>query len=118
MGGALAPGFGVIAATMRLRGVRASLDSLSQQKTDLERQTQTSQARLESLNQQINQKQAALSALIGAVRTDLPPELIIALAMGMGQAIDTWLITRPPGDEELAAAVRTLMETMRRALRP
>jgi AcrR family transcriptional regulator len=64
------------------------------------------------------QRTLATGQAIGAVRTDLPPELIIALAMGMGQAIDTWLITRPPGDEELAAAVRTLMETMRRALRP
>ncbi|MBO0980155.1 TetR/AcrR family transcriptional regulator [Microbacterium sp. SD291] len=64
------------------------------------------------------QKTLATGQAVGAVRTDLPPELIIALAMGMGQAIDTWLITRPPGDEQLAEAVRTLMDAMRRALQP
>ncbi|HET6301276.1 TetR/AcrR family transcriptional regulator [Microbacterium sp.] len=60
----------------------------------------------------------ATGQAIGAVRTDLPPDLIIALAMGMGQAIDTWLITRPPDDEGLENAVRALMSTMRRALQP
>jgi len=54
----------------------------------------------------------------GAVRTDLPAELIIALALAMGQAIDTWLITRPSDDAELATTVHTLMATMRRALQP
>lgn len=63
-------------------------------------------------------KTLATGQAVGAVRTDLPPELIIALAMGMGQAIDTWLITQPPGDEQLADAVHTLMDTMRRALQP
>jgi AcrR family transcriptional regulator len=53
---------------------------------------------------------------VQAVRTDIPTDLIIALAMGMGQAIDSWLITRPPTD--LDAAVATLMGTMRRALSP
>jgi len=75
--------FGIIAATVRLRSVRASLDSLSQQKTDLERETQTKQARVESLNQEINQKQAALSALIGAVRTD--PRALSGVATALDQ---------------------------------
>lgn len=61
----------------------------------------------------------AVGQASGAVRTDLSPDVIIALAMGMGQAIDTSLITRPPGgDDELEAAVHTLMDTMRRALQP
>lgn len=54
----------------------------------------------------------------GAVRTDLPAPLIIALALGLGQAIDTWLLTRPPGDDELEAGVHILMDAMRRALQP
>ncbi|MBS1904967.1 MAG: TetR/AcrR family transcriptional regulator [Actinobacteria bacterium] len=53
-----------------------------------------------------------------AVRTDLAPELIIAVAFGLGQAIDTWLIARPPADHDLPAAVRPLFDLMRRALAP
>jgi AcrR family transcriptional regulator len=53
---------------------------------------------------------------VQAVRSDIPAELIIALAMGLAQAIDSWLVTRPPSD--LDAAVVTLMGTMRRALGP
>ncbi len=64
------------------------------------------------------QNTLATGQAIRAVRTDLPPELIIALAMALGQAIDTWLIAQPPGDERLAEAVHTLMDTMRRALQP
>ena len=33
---------------------------------------------------------------IGAVRTDLPSGLLIAVVAGMGQAMDTWLLTQPP----------------------
>jgi hypothetical protein len=67
--------FGVIAASVRLRDVRTSLASL-------ERETQTKQERLESLNQEINQKQTALAALIGAVRTN--PQTL----SGVGTALD------------------------------
>jgi hypothetical protein len=30
---------------------------------------------------------------IGAVRTDLPPDLLIAVVASMGQAMDTWMLT-------------------------
>jgi len=60
----------------------------------------------------------AAGQAVGAVRTDIPADLIIALARGMGQAIDTWLITRPPDEGELENAVHVLMSTMRRALEP
>ncbi|MHA6668204.1 TetR/AcrR family transcriptional regulator [Homoserinimonas sp. A447] len=53
---------------------------------------------------------------IGAVRTDVPVELILAVTMGMGQAIDTWLITQTLGDTQLEQAARTLIDMMRRAL--
>ncbi|UUT35775.1 hypothetical protein [Microbacterium elymi] len=55
---------------------------------------------------------------IGAVRTDLPDELLIALALGMGQAMDTWLITRRSGERDLADAVHALIDMMRRAFQP
>nr|WP_274637783.1 TetR/AcrR family transcriptional regulator [Microbacterium bovistercoris] len=55
---------------------------------------------------------------IGAVRADLPDELLIALALGMGQAMDTWLITRRSGERDLADAVHALIDMMRRAFQP
>lgn len=55
---------------------------------------------------------------VGAIRTDLPDGLLIAVAMAIGQVIDTWLITRPPDDAELESAVHTLMSIIRRALQP
>lgn len=55
---------------------------------------------------------------IGAVRTDLPTDLLIAVAMGMGQAMDIWLITQPDEGTDLAESVHALMDLMRRALAP
>jgi AcrR family transcriptional regulator len=54
----------------------------------------------------------------GAVRTDLPIELIVAIAMNLGQTIDTWLISQPTEDANLDAAIHTLLSIMRRALQP
>ena len=54
----------------------------------------------------------------GAVRTDIPFDLILAVVMGLGQAMDTWLITQPPEEADLAGNVQTLMNLMRRALEP
>jgi AcrR family transcriptional regulator len=55
---------------------------------------------------------------IGAVRTDLPPELLIAVAFALGQVVDVWLITRTDDDDDPGDSVRTLMGMMRRALAP
>jgi AcrR family transcriptional regulator len=52
----------------------------------------------------------------GAVRTDLPVDLLVAVALGMGQAMDTWLISRPSSESDLSAAVHSLIGMMRRAL--
>lgn len=54
----------------------------------------------------------------GAIRTDVSTDLLIAVAFGMGQAVDTWLITRTIDDAELAATVHTLIGMMRSALAP
>lgn len=53
---------------------------------------------------------------IGAIRTDLPADFLIAVALGMGQAMDTWLIIQPLTEPELAADVHALIDMMRRAL--
>ncbi|MBN9607047.1 MAG: TetR/AcrR family transcriptional regulator [Actinomycetales bacterium] len=43
----------------------------------------------------------------GAVRTDLPPELIVGMAVSMGTAMDAWLLTQAP--ERHAESVALLM---------
>lgn len=55
---------------------------------------------------------------IGAIRDDLAPELLTAVAMGLGQAIDVWLITMPPADSELDRIVSDVIGILRRALEP
>ena len=55
---------------------------------------------------------------IGAVRTDLPAGLLIAVVVGMGQAMDTWLVTRDPDAEALPPLVHALLDMIRGALRP
>lgn len=54
----------------------------------------------------------------GAVRTDLPAELLLAAATGLGQAMDAWMITQPPGAADLAETAHVLIDMMRRALEP
>lgn len=55
---------------------------------------------------------------IGAVRTDLPSGLLIAVAAGMGQAMDTWLLTQASDSAELPRLINALMGMIRRALEP
>ena len=54
----------------------------------------------------------------GAVRTDLPSGLLIAVAAGMGQAMDTWLLTQPPNAADLPRLINALVGMIRRALQP
>ncbi len=55
---------------------------------------------------------------IGAIRTDLPTDFLVAVVMGMGQAMDTWLVVQDPAGSRLARAVHDLIDMMRRALAP
>ncbi len=54
----------------------------------------------------------------GAVRTDLPPGLLIAIALGMGRAMDTWLMSQQPDDGALPPLISALAGMLRRALQP
>ncbi len=54
----------------------------------------------------------------GAVRTDLPSGLLIAVTLGMGQAMDTWLMTQQPDHDDLPPLISTLVGILRRALQP
>lgn len=55
---------------------------------------------------------------IGAVRTDLPSGLLIAVAAGMGQAMDTWLLTQSSQTAELPRLITALIGMIRRAFEP
>jgi AcrR family transcriptional regulator len=55
---------------------------------------------------------------IGAVRTDLPSGLLIAVAAGMGQAMDTWLLTQSSDAADLPRLISALVGMIRRALEP
>ncbi len=55
---------------------------------------------------------------IGAVRNDLADDLLLAVAFGMGRALDAWLISRPVDDADLPGVVTAVIEMMRRALAP
>ena len=55
---------------------------------------------------------------VGAVRTDLPSALLIAVVLGMGQAMDTWLITQQPGQDDLPQLIGALIEMIRGAVKP
>jgi hypothetical protein len=54
----------------------------------------------------------------GAVRDDLPHGLLIAVAFGVGQAMDMWLMTQEPDDDALPSLISTLVGMIRRALQP
>lgn len=53
---------------------------------------------------------------IGAVRTDLPRGLLIAVVAAMGQAMDTWMLTQQPDGADLPRLIGDLIGMMRRAL--
>ena len=57
---------------------------------------------------------------MGAVRTDLPVDLLAAMMLGLGEAMDTWLATHwdqfPPG--EYAAMEGQLMGLFQRLCAP
>ena len=53
----------------------------------------------------------------GAVRTDLPSGLLIAVALGMGRAMDMWLMTQQT-DEDALPLISALTGMIRRALQP
>lgn len=53
-----------------------------------------------------------------AVRKDVPQSLLIAIVFGMGQAMDTWLMTQELDQKSIAKMVRLFVGMLRRALSP
>jgi AcrR family transcriptional regulator len=53
-----------------------------------------------------------------AVRKDVPARLLIAVVFGMGQAMDTWLLTQELDPTKVRKLVRIFIGMIRRALEP
>jgi AcrR family transcriptional regulator len=53
-----------------------------------------------------------------AVRRDVPATLLIAVVFGMGQAMDTWLLTQDLGATNIRKVVRIFIGMIRRTLAP
>ena len=60
----------------------------------------------------------AVGQRAGAVRSDLPSTLLIAVVVGVGQAMDTWLLTQPADHDDLPQVIGNLIDIIRRAIRP
>ena len=55
---------------------------------------------------------------VGAVRDDVPPTLLIAVTMGMGEAMDVWLLSQRADDDALLGLIASLMSMIRGAVSP
>lgn len=58
----------------------------------------------------------AVGQRMGAVRDDVPASLLVAVVLGMGQAMDLWLLGQSPDDEDLPRLTRSLMDMLRGAV--
>ena len=55
---------------------------------------------------------------IGAVRSDVPTELLTGIAVSMAEALDLWLVTGAPEEVHLAEDIHAVMGMIRRAISP
>ncbi|MGA0569067.1 TetR/AcrR family transcriptional regulator [Rathayibacter sp. KR2-224] len=55
---------------------------------------------------------------VGAVRDDVPRTLLIAVATGMGEAMDVWLMSQEVDDDALPGLIGSLMSMIRGAVGP
>ena len=53
---------------------------------------------------------------VGAVRDDVPPTLLVAVAMGMGEVMDVWLMSQEVDDDALPGLIGSLMSMLRGAV--
>ena len=64
------------------------------------------------------QRTLAAGQAAGAIRTDLPSGLLIAVVVGMGQAMDMWLIAEDLDGDDRRRMIHAFVGMMRGALRP
>lgn len=53
---------------------------------------------------------------MGAVREDLPTSLLIAVVLGLGEAMDVWLMSEQPDDAALPELISALISMIRGAV--
>lgn len=92
-----------------LRGWAAATKSPGSQKT---------QEELEQSSLPWIERVLATGQRAGGVRDDVPPALLIAVAMGMGQAMDVWLMSQQTDDDALPGLIGSLMSMIRGAVGP
>ncbi|WP_433035434.1 TetR/AcrR family transcriptional regulator [Actinomycetospora sp. CA-053990] len=78
----------------------------------------SAQQELEELTLPWIERALATGQAVGAIRTDLPSGLLIGVVLGMGQAMDMWLIAEEPGDDVRRGLVHAFVGMIRGALRP
>lgn len=77
---------------------------------------QEAQQELEEATRPWLQQTLAAGQRVGAIRSDLPSGLLIAVVVGMGQAMDTWIITQQPDQDDLPRQIRSLTGMIRGAV--
>ncbi|MBG0740181.1 hypothetical protein IV500_12400 [Paeniglutamicibacter antarcticus] len=77
---------------------------------------QTAQGDLEHASLPWIEQTLAASKRVGAVREDLPTTLLIAVLLGMGEAMDLWLMSQPPNDGTLPELISALLSLIRGAV--
>lgn len=55
---------------------------------------------------------------VGAVRDDVPDTLLMAAVLGMGEAMDFWLMSQQPDDDALSGVIATIVGMLRRVAAP
>ena len=80
--------------------------------------SQKAQAELEQSSLPWIAQVLATGQRVGAVRDDVPPTLLIAVAMGMGEAMDVWLMSQRADDDALPGLIASLMSMIRGAVSP
>ncbi|MGN8025769.1 TetR/AcrR family transcriptional regulator [Microbacterium sp. 22242] len=76
-------------------------------------QRDAEQAALPWMNQTL-----AAGQSIGAIRTDLPDALLLAVGTALGRVIDSWVIAEAPDPVDHAPAVHAVVGILRRAIQP
>ena len=77
---------------------------------------QTAQAEIEQESLPWIEQVLAAGQRVGAIRADLPSTLMIAVVMGMGEAMDVWLMAQQPDDDALPRLIGALISMIRGAL--
>jgi AcrR family transcriptional regulator len=79
---------------------------------------QAAQGELEQESVPFVEQALAAGQRVGAVRDDVPGSLLIAVVMGMGEAMDFWLLAAQPDADALPGLARMVVSMIRGALRP